>query len=755
MTISPQLHALAGPLMALWSRWRRRSSLLLGALAMVACGGGNQVDEPASFKLLPDDLVGAPCAQCRDGYLVGMAADGLPLADAQVLLVDAGGRTAQGRSDAQGRYAVLAAGLSGPMLVQVSGFSGAEPVLWHSVALAIDVSNRAVNVTPLTELISAFVLGGAPQDLRQQGRLDFMRISATSLRSNQDRVKHLLLPALTLAQAQNSDLRTAAFGARHTGLEAAGSLFELQRLGGGYSLHSALAAGADSQQGGGLLVDPVASSSDAVLAPYTPGEAGSAQAALLALADIELQLRQFSALFSAGLPSAEALAPWLAEGFRHTGLDAAGFISQVLLRQDAPEPGAFNLKGARFERPRLLQIDGNDRLLLRLQVSSPVSADSYSETLWMVRSGGRWLWQGDGQAGLLRLRHLAVLGAKPRDKAELLAMPGMQCSAAPNSQDEQCRIEGGQGDVAAGGVLDFGSPNSEQFGHIAHYRSDAPTWQQRLNASRTLTRLSATPSAEVSRHLAFEVDSRRLDPRTQRVRVNGPGLPEQGLELVVAEAATTATTTATAKFRFLALSERPDQDWHAVRSGRCVGGADRAADSPACQAAWAKVGVGSRYRFDFIDQAGQVLHTQSARLPSNALSEEELLARKAELFARFELQATPAQQPLYARVLDPARQAQALHYSWAWQGPSAASQRLLGATVELHLADPSSGEQRLHTQAAGPAALLRADGSRVWDLASTPGSSPAGLPVWLSARLTTADANGNHYVHYIAPNNPY
>jgi hypothetical protein len=719
----------------------------IGVIALVACGGGNQVDEPATFKLLPDDLVGAPCTTCREGYLVGVAADGAPLDYAEVLVIDATGKTSRTRTDAQGRYAVAATGLSGPLLVQVSGSSSAEPVVLHSLAVAVDVSNRAVNVTPLTELISAFVLGGTPQELLQQGRVDFMRVNAASLRSNQDRVKNLVQPALLAAQAQALDLRTGHFAARYSGLDGLGALIEVQRTGSGYSLRSSSASGVAQA---GILVDPVASSTDALLAPQTAAETSAAQAALAALPEIEAQLQQFSQLFSSGLPSAAELQSWMASGFRHTGLDAQTFIATVLLRPHSEEPGQFGFKGARFDKPRLLQVSADHRVLVRVQVTPAHSAEPHSETFWMIKSGGRWQWQGDGQAGLVRLRHLAVLGAKPRERAELLATPGMRCQIPSGGSEEQCAIEGGSGDVPAGGMLDFGNPNAEQFGLLAYFRSDAATWQERLNASRSLSRLSAAPSAQISKHLVFEVDSQRLDPRIRRVRVNGPGLPEQGLDL--------AAPSSSGKFRFLALSDRPEHDWHAVRTGRCAAETLVGISASACQAAWAKVGLGSRYSFSFFDQDGKLVQTQTERLASQSLSEEELLIRKAEFFARFDVQAAPTQQPLYARVLDPSAQTQGLAYSWAWQRPTGAGLRLTGAAAELQWANPLNNEQGQLSYTPALQMLLRADGAAVWDLPQQwPGNSlPFGAQaVWLTAKLSSTDAMGNRYLHYIAPNNPY
>jgi hypothetical protein len=709
------------------SPWHLIASTCIAVAALVACGGGNEVEKPASFELLPDDLVGAPCARCRSGYLVGVAADGGPLADAEVLVVDGRGQTARTRTAADGRYEVAAGMLSGPLLVQVSGRSSGEPVMLHSLAVAVDVGNRAVNVTPLTELMTAFVLGGTPHELLQAERVDFMRINATTLRSNLDRVKNLARPVLTLLGAEGLDPRTGDFGARHTGLDGVGGLLDLQRQPTSYALRTAASAAAP------IVVDPVASSSDAVLQPLQATEQDAARAALAAVPDIERQLAELQAQFAADVPAADTLMPLLAPGFRHTGLDAPEFVERVLRRRDTSELGGFSLQGARFGAVRLLQAAAGDRLIVRFQVQPRAPWLPYSETLWMQKSGSRWLWQGDGAAGLVRLRQVAVLGPSPAAEAELLALPGMRCAPVDGAADAQCRVEGGQGDVPAGGLLDYGTQGSEQFGLFAAYRSDAATWQERLAASRLRSRTLGTPSARVTRHLAFEVDARRIDARVQRVRVTGPGLPSEGMDLMAPGAGSD----------FLAFAERSDLDAHQVAIGRCPD----ATAQPACRDAWTQLRAGAVYNFAFIAADGTLLQTLSSRLSSTPWADEKLVAQKEALFARFDLAALADQQPSYARVVDPALEGRSLKAAWPWRTANAATPSLLDAAAELHLADPLSGDTQTKRVRTLPVA------GAPWEVELP---VPAGwLPVWLTARLTSADALGNHYVHYVAPNNPY
>ncbi|MFT7724250.1 MAG: hypothetical protein QM788_15685 [Roseateles sp.] len=716
---------------------RSLATSLLAVVALIACGGGNEVEKPASFELLPDDLAGAPCARCRSGHLVGMAADGAPLADAEVLVVDARGLTAHARTAADGRYDVATEALSGPLLVQVRGTSSGEPVMLHSLAVPLDVGQRAVNVTPLTELMTAFVLGGTPHELLQDERVDFMRVNAAALRSSLDRVKQLVRPVLALLGAEALDPRTGEFEARHAGLDGVAGLLDLQPRPAAYALRT---AGPDMAP---ITVDPVASSSDAVLPPLSAAEQEAARAALAAVPEIERQLGELQARFASGIPAAADLLPLLDAGFRHTGLAGAAFAERVLRRHDADELGGFSLQGAHFGAVRVLQAASGDRLLVRFQVRPRAPWLPHAETLWMRKSGGRWLWQGDGQAGQVRVRHVAVLGPRAAAGSALRALPGMRCEAVADAAGPQCRIDGGQADVPAGGLLDYGSPDDTQFGLFAAYRSDAATWQARLEAARLHSRALGTPSAQVTRLLAFEVDARRIDPRAQRVRVTGPGLPPQGLDL--------AAPAPDGDDALLSFADRPGADAHQVPLGHCPSTGD--ADREACRQAWAALRAGTPYDFAFLAADGTPLQVLTARLPSAPPGEASLAAQRERLFTRFDLASAPEQQPLYARVVDPALAGRRLQAAWPWRAAAAATLTPLGASAELQLAHPASGETRLRRVRRLPAQTVRADGSAVWDVDL---EVPAGwLPVWLSARLTSADALGSHFVHYIAPNNPY
>ena len=713
---------------------------LTTAALLVACGGGNDVGNGGTFSLPTDDLLGAPCASCAPGVLVGLAATGSPLAHAQVRVVASNGTVVRGRTMADGSFRIVANGLAGAMLVQVSGLSSGAPVLLHSLALAADIGNRAVGVTPLTELMTAFALGGYPQDLLQSRQIDFSRVSATSLRSQEARVRFMVNPVLEITNAAQSDLRTGAFATDRTGLDAAFELIELTRVSGGYALRSVL--GTQSA----ILLDPAASSAVETLPAMTTAERDTSRSALSALNAIALQLNQLTAQFASAIPAAEALRPLFAAGFYHTGLDAQGFVDQVLRRQDSAETGAYSLRSASFHTPRAIRTDGPDRLLVRFQVSPAGPWPAYAEEMWMNRGTSGWLWQGDGKKAQVNVRNVAVLGAQALTESAVRAQAGMQCVS--HNGIERCRIDGPTAAVPAGGYLDYGAPQDAQFGMFAFYRARTGSPLDRLVASRNHSRIVGLPSARVTNHLAFEIDSRRIDPAIRKVRVTGLGLPAQGLIFVAP-----VRLPGSPEFSHWTHEDRPDHNWHALQIGRCVSFPD--APSESCSAQWAQLGAGQTYQFELLDQSSTVLQTLTARLFDKQRPEPELLSLKDSVFARFNIATQTSAQPSYPSLLDPDRLASGgtLSYAWLWRPPADDRMRVLASPVELRIAEFATGAISMReTQLLPVAGSLRETGS-TW--ISTFATSAGTIPVWLAARLVAADELGNLYVHHLSPANPY
>lgn len=713
---------------------------------LAACGGGS--DQAPDSQNLPDAaaLDGAPCSRCRAGWLGGVAAAGGPLADAEVRIIDAEGHEVVGRTDAQGRYELPVNTLRGALLVQVTGLHGGQPVQWHGACRAAEVGTRAVNVTPLTELVVAQALGGRPADRLREGRVDFFRLDAATLRQAELAVEGLVRPLLNAAGVPAQvDLRVTEFAADGRGLDRALGWLELQPHPRGYALrHVAMAADAPA------VLQPGQLQQAAALPAFSAAQQQAAQEAADALPALEQRLAQFSALFANGLPDADTLRAQLAPGLRDGGLDAEAYIARVLLRQDAPDQGGFSLQGARWHGARLLAVAEPGAVQLRVQLSLPAPLPPASETMGWVRSGGSWLARGDGTAARAQVRHLAVLGPQALAEAAVRQLPGVVCPAVfellpQTGIDQRCHIGGGAQGLPQPGVLDLGSPGEALFGTLGLFHSVAETPLQRLHEQRQHSRLLATPSRRVQRHLSFELDARRVDPRAVRAQVFGPGLPAAGLPLLPPLQRAGAPLA-----EHWRVPQDVDDDWQAVALGGCEGAAD-AAEAEACRAAWDSLGAGATYRFVLLDEADRVVGEVGAALADAPPAQAWLEARTDALFARFDLAGQPALQPRLEQVLGAADDShlagERLDLSLPWRAPSDRGLWLLPATLDWWRAAPdgSGDDERVRRQglpATGAALRFSVD------------SRPAYRGRWLVARLQTQDALGRRYLHFVAPNNP-
>lgn len=733
----------------------RRFACLLVAALVAACGGGS--DQAPDSQRTPDStqLEGAACLDCRAGYLSGVVASGGPWVDAEVRILDAQGREALGRTDARGRYEVPVTQLAGSLLVQVTGQPGGRAQRLHSACRSAEIGNRAVNVTPLTELIVAQALGDDPERLLRGGRVDFFRLDANGLQQAELAVERLVRPLLDQAGVPAQvDLRVSPFQADLRGLDAALALLQLHPAAPGYRLTLATAGVADLVlQPGGL----------AAATPFTAPsaiQAAAANTALAALPAVQARLDGWTREFAAGLPDASRLKAMLAVDFLDGGLDAAAFVDLVMLRQDAADAGGHSLRGARWHDVRLLAVADASTLLLRHRLSLPAPHAPQFEDMWWVQQGGQWWPAGDRGVARVAVRNVAVLAPAPLTPVAVRQLPGAWCpdrfELLPSlGIAERCRIDGGLGSVPAGGLLDLGAPEEPHFGVLALYRSLAELPAQRLQDYRQHSVLLGAPSQQVERHLAFEVDARRSDSRATQVRVRGPGLPVSGLTLVRPPQRAGAPVHA-----HWVWDDDTGDLWHGVALGWC-GYATDAAQASACAQGWAGVQAGSVYRFDLLDSQGRLLGSVETALADSPLAAERLAATVPRFFARFDLGGQPGLQPLLSLVLQPGPDpgapdpGQALSLQLPWRAPGDARQRVLDAQVDWWRAGlpPAEGSELLRSHAMVAAAATAGAGGGV--MAVSFPARPGFHSRWLVARLTAQDAMGNHYVHFVAPNNPY
>ena len=730
---------------------------LLAATVWVitACGGGSSNRAPDS-QLVPDgaQLAGAPCSDCQPNVLSGVAATGGALADAEIRVFDSQGRSAVGRTNAQGRYDIAVPELRGALLVQVTGLAGGLPTQLHSASRSAEVGTRTVNITPLTELIVAQALGGRPADLLREARVDFLRLDAVSLQQAESAVEAVVRPVLNAVGVPAPvDLRVTSFRPDRTGLDRVLDMLVLAMSPDGYRLRHIATASADA-----IPLQPGAIGGAPPL-PNLPGAV--AQAGVLALAEVESRLTDFTLLFAQGLPSAASVRPWLSDGFFDAGLGADAFIAQVMQRNDPADQGGFSLRGARWHDARLLELTDANTARIRVRISLPAPQLPQFEEMWWIRTAQGWLLRGDGAAARVRVRHLAVLGPKPIGASALGQMTGARCPAdlfflTMTTIEQRCHIDGGSGDLPLAGVLDLGLPGDPEFGQLALYRSLQGDPEDRLTDHLLHSRVLSAPSQQIERHLLFEIDARRVDARAVRAQVFGPGLPLAGLTLVPparnagAPVSSHWSLTSDAADASPADRDGGGDDWSGVPLGWCDAAAG-GAEAAECARAWATLGAGTRYHIVLQDGAGQTLGQVEAELAEAPPSAASLAAQVPALFARFDVSAQPTLQPSLARLLSSSAATPSagdtLALQLPWLPPTDPQQRMVDARVNWWRAGfpPLVGQEVVRRRQIASGGLL----------AVTASARPGFRTRWLVAQLWAQDPMGKLYVHFVAPNNPH
>lgn len=259
-------------------------------------------------------------------------------------------------------------------------------------------------------------------------------------------------------------------------------------------------------------------------------------------------------------------------------------------------------------------------------------------------------------------------------------------------------------------------------------------------------------STEVTSHLSFEVDRRRVDPRVAQILVRGPGLPEAGVSL-----APPAEEDDDDAISLWTWAGRSSDDWPAVPVGWCP---DQGNDALlACQDSWTEVRTGSTYTFTLLDTANQALQTLTTSLPPRPPSQSTLKTQILLRFTRFLPDAADTSWlPNLAHIAAPSPN--------PYRGDLPLPMRLQFASAPLEgvearfdlfvdipataSTDRTFGIQRLKQSIATGTAGHVQQLSAQW----APSSAACAQSRWASLRLASTDAAGNLYIHAIGPQNP-
>lgn len=729
-----------------WARSRLALAPLV-ALAtctalLSACGGGDGGGRTQVIDTQAGDADAPACVSCAPGIVTGVAAIGRPLAHARVNIYADTGLVTSASTDSAGQFRI---DLSSPgprpqkaLLVELITQVAGEPLVLYGVMSAEEVQagRRALNLTPLSTLITADVLGAAPRTLLARGAIDWPRVTRRALRDAETRVQSLVQPVLDAsAVPAGIDLRSTVFTADGTGLDAALDLIQIEPAQGGWTV--AWKAGANAGQT--RVYDPAAPSPGVL--PALSGPVGNWQLTLTqTTADLNALLGSLTNLFAQGVPTAGALAPYLAADFLHSGLDATTYIQRVLQRQDPLDEGGYSLVGARWGDVLVLEHASATEARVRFKVQARDALGTRSVSMRLVKDGTGWRLRGNGDKASIQVRHALVLGPTNATAQVLQGKFGAACADDVRGllSGTWCSAPGGQAGLPAGGTLDFGDPLETAFGGLGIFQSTGTLAAQRQAAAQH-SRVVGTPSSATRHYLVFEVDAREIAPSVATVRVRGGALPSGGIDLVAP-----GYTVNGPAFEHWTLAIDEGTGWAGLPWGWCA----QAIEPTDCTVAWQGMRGGASLVFDLLDGQGQLIASQTVTLPPEPLASGAATGVAARLaFARFDLASAPASQPQFAPLMG--NTGQALLIDWPWLGTSGT--KALQADLSLQRTDlvATGGTETIRRRTfLDPAAT---GAHLTWTL---PAKADWGAQ-WLQGRLTATDELGVQRIHFVAPSNPY
>lgn len=586
------------------------SATLLSLLC--ACGGGGG-DSGAPTPATPTPKV---CSTCSPGILSGTIATGGAASAAEILVIDALGKSLKIVADAHGAYRADVSGMTAPFLIKVVGNVGGEAVILHSLATAGDIGKNAVNVTPLTELVTASVLGGIPDAKLVAGAVDLSKVTSTTLANAERTVKGIVQPVLDAAGASDANVRTTEFKPDRTGIDKALDATRVAVGGAAYSV--SLVTGAPA-----VTLDPAKPADSKTLTAPSAQTLDDLSANLSA---IQTRLDALAAQFANGVPSADALKPFFSDSFHHDGQDAASFIANVLRQVDADSVGGFSYQGVHFDGLHVENAIDADTLEVSYRVVFRAGFRASDERMVLKRVAGNWLLAGNGLAARARVSLMARLKETPLTETQLRSLPGVSVYSLLGVENGWTKYEQAIKDNQGNNLfLYLGQPGQDFFGTIGFAGAEWGT-AERL-ARFNYNRYYAKPDSRVSNYMVFEVPTTRVAAKVTAITVTGPGLPPGGLAL----------EAPSRRARPYWVFKGDEFDWNAFNADRCLQLNNASNPIASCGMDWSQVTQGGEYVFTMKDAAGKVVATQTDRLRGNPVNEAEAFAQKDTLFPQFTL----------------------------------------------------------------------------------------------------------------------
>ncbi|MBB5509974.1 hypothetical protein [Paraburkholderia atlantica] len=195
---------------------------VLTASVLAACGGGAG-GSGANTASTTNGGASQPGTQpVQSMQLTGTVAVGRALADANVTVIDANGKSVVVSADGSGNYTASIAGLSAPFLIVATDRAGNEAPLYSVLATAPGSTAAIANVTTLTTAVAAqLTSSGNPLDLTTSGQLA-AQVTSSSVNASVVKLQTALAPILAANGLSTTafDPIGTAFTANHQGLDA-------------------------------------------------------------------------------------------------------------------------------------------------------------------------------------------------------------------------------------------------------------------------------------------------------------------------------------------------------------------------------------------------------------------------------------------------------------------------------------------------------------------------------------------------------
>jgi len=163
--------------------------------------------------------------------LSGTAAGGAAIVGT-VEVTDSLGAVRGAPIDADGKYQVDVAGMTGPFIIKAHGTVGNSNVTYYSAAVAGDVG-RTINVTPFTDLMISNLTAQMAQNCFADSNHPCVnlkeKLTPENLAKAQSDMVAKLLPVLrSLGLSESIDLLRASFAADHSGIDAALDMVKIE-----------------------------------------------------------------------------------------------------------------------------------------------------------------------------------------------------------------------------------------------------------------------------------------------------------------------------------------------------------------------------------------------------------------------------------------------------------------------------------------------------------------------------------------------